>query len=172
MAAHRSNFGCIRKQSPGGQTRSAALLWPPVPDMLPLACELIWCMWSRHWLGVHKPFAPTDKQPAQQPEVLEEPEHKEASEDEDVMEAVARSRQRDAGLDALLERRQSHHGASPSRSDSDEVPSLHAQACKCYITEHPFRQSALCPLYGMQLLHVPSQLMPRHSTCCRRTEGW
>ena len=31
---------------------------------------------------------------------MEEPEHKEASEDEDVMEAVARSRRRDAGLEA------------------------------------------------------------------------
>ena len=37
------------------------------------------------------------------------------------MDAVARSRQRDAGLSALLERRQSHHSAGPSHSDDDEV---------------------------------------------------
>ena len=126
-------------------------------------------MCSRHWQGVHKPFVPTDEQPPQQPEVLEEPEHKEASEDEDVMEAVARSRQRDAGLDVLLDRRQSHHGASPSRSDSDEVPCPHP---KRHITEHPFRQTVMCPLHGMQLLHIQSQLIPRLPICCRRTEGW
>ena len=34
---------------------------------------------------------------------------------------MARSRQRDAGLGALLERRQSHHDAGPSHSDGDEV---------------------------------------------------
>ena len=37
------------------------------------------------------------------------------------MDAVARSRQRDAGLSALLERRRSHHDAGPSHSDDDEV---------------------------------------------------
>ena len=37
------------------------------------------------------------------------------------MEAVARSRRRDAGLEALLERRQSNHEAGPSNSDNEEV---------------------------------------------------
>ena len=37
------------------------------------------------------------------------------------MDAVARSRQRDAGLSALLERRQSHRDAGPRHSDDDEV---------------------------------------------------
>lgn len=67
--------------------------------------------------------SPTDTRPAEQapPEVIEEPKHKEASEDEDVMEAVARSRRRDAGLEALLERRQSSREAGPSNSDDEEV---------------------------------------------------
>ena len=52
---------------------------------------------------------------------MEEPEHKEASEDEDVMAAVARSRRRDAGLEALLQRRQSNAVAGPSTSDEVEV---------------------------------------------------
>ncbi len=103
------------------------------------------------------PYVPTDKQAAQQHEVLEEPKHKEASEDEDVMDAVARSRQRDAGLGALSERQHGQHSSSPSRSDVDEVPSLHIQANKCHITEPPFRHSVLC----MLLLHVQRQLMPR-----------
>ncbi|CAL5219539.1 g1390 [Coccomyxa viridis] len=65
---------------------------------------------------------PAEPRPAEQtvPEVIEEPEHKEASEDEDVMEAVARSRRRDAGLEALLQRRQSNHEAGPSNSDAEE----------------------------------------------------
>ena len=37
------------------------------------------------------------------------------------MEAVARSRRRDAGLEALLERRQSNCEAGPSNSDDEEV---------------------------------------------------
>ena len=37
------------------------------------------------------------------------------------MEAVARSRRKDAGLEGLLERRQSNHEAGPSNSDDEEV---------------------------------------------------
>ena len=70
----------------------------------------------------HAETRPAESRPAEQtaPEVIEEPEHKEASEDEDVMEAVARSRRRDAGLEALLQRRQSNDEAGPSNSDEEE----------------------------------------------------
>ncbi len=72
---------------------------------------------------------------------MEEPEHKEASEDEDVMEAVARSRRRDAGLEALLQRRQSNDEAGPSTSDDEEVHLLHLHC-------PPFQLSSSSALVG------------------------
>ena len=51
------------------------------------------------------------------------------------MDAVARSRQRDAGLSALLDRRQSHRGAGPSHSDDDEVRECLVAICP--LPKHP-----------------------------------
>lgn len=45
----------------------------------------------------------------------------ESGEEDDVLEAVAMSRQRDEGLEALLARRASHQEAAPLSSDDDEV---------------------------------------------------
>ena len=65
------------------------------------------------------------------------------------MDAVARSRQRDAGLSALLERRQSHHDAGPSHSDDDEVRlaatrSLPSTLQQCYWRERAELET-MCP---------------------------
>lgn len=57
------------------------------------------------------------------------------------MEAVARSRRRDAGLEALLQRRQSNHEAGPSNSDAEEVRLLLCHGLAAFPLLPPFSQA-------------------------------